>query len=49
MNKYTQQELDSILEQHKLWLENQGGERAQLRNADLSNPSASKRRPAHLT
>ncbi|MCZ8499254.1 pentapeptide repeat-containing protein [Vibrio lentus] len=37
MNKYTQQELDSILEQHKLWLENQGGERAQLRNADLSN------------
>ena len=37
MKKYTQQELDSIFEQHKLWLENQGGERAQLCNADLSH------------
>ena len=31
------QQLNSILEQHKLWLENQGGERAQLGNTDLSN------------
>ncbi len=31
------QQLNSIFEQHKLWLKNQGGERAQLGNTDLSN------------
>ena len=31
------EELETILKNHKLWLNHEGGERANLRNADLRN------------
>ena len=38
MKKYTQEELNKILELHKKWLmDEDGGVRADLRNADLRN------------
>lgn len=37
MKKLTQTELDYILQQHSLWLQHQGGERAVLNNTDLSH------------
>jgi uncharacterized protein YjbI with pentapeptide repeats len=32
----TQEELDAILAEHKLWLDGEGGKRADLTNADLT-------------
>ena len=36
MKTYTKEELNKIREQHKLWLNGEGGERAYLSGADLS-------------
>ena len=35
--KMTNEQLNEILEEHKLWLSGRGGERADLRDADLRN------------
>lgn len=36
MNIYTKEQLNEILENHKLWLNDDGGSRAELRDANLS-------------
>ena len=35
MANFTEQQLENILNKHELWLNNEGGERANLRNANL--------------
>ena len=35
MRTITKEELQEILEKHKMWLNDNGGEKADLRNADL--------------
>lgn len=41
MKTYTAEELQEILNQHKLWLQDQDGERANLSGADLSGVNLS--------
>lgn len=41
MNKLSQVELQRILDAHKLWREDKGGKRANLRDADLSRADLS--------